>query len=423
MDEQTVQRVEAVAAELLGAGMSRAGVVELLESMQAVASLEPQALAPKLASTRVVVKGLKIRRTSSVNMMCSAAARAALAQRSDAAFAASCAVFAELCAAATDSHDVAAHGKTAAIWRVCEFDLEDLFFKVEASELQAVFSALQTHMGWSPKQAADALLLREWSGYWRRKRETLLETTGHHIKAMADLLRYVLASELLPACQQLAQTGLAPEMRLAVIKVAQKCCWKGWRTAISSLAMLNTLLGSWPAAAEAAVEDSELFVLPKTAAMHRIISGLSTAGLEPTHLLPLISHIAGKPWLHREQALAAIAEQLYDGDWRAAALKCLQEPALTDPVSLDRLQHALDRLQRMGAEVASDRGRERVLQFVKGQRGAAQTWRITVPEGTSAEARQAAAVAALEAEGFRAVGGQAAQIVSQLAEVSREAGQ
>ena len=57
MDEQTVQRVEAVAAELLGAGMSRAGVVELLESMQAVASLEPQALAPKLASTRVVVKG------------------------------------------------------------------------------------------------------------------------------------------------------------------------------------------------------------------------------------------------------------------------------------------------------------------------------------------------------------------------------
>ena len=235
--------------------------------------------------------------------------------------------------------------------------------------------------------------------------------------------RYVLASELLPACQQLAQTGLAPEMRLAVIKVAQKCCWKGWRTAISSLAMLNTLLGSWPAAAEAAVEDSELFVLPKTAAMHRIISGLSTAGLEPTHLLPLISHIAGKPWLHREQALAAIAEQLYDGDWRAAALKCLQEPALTDPVSLDRLQHALDRLQRMGAEVASDRGRERVLQFVKGQRGAAQTWRITVPEGTSAEARQAATVAALEAEGFRAVGGQAAQIVSQLAEVSREAGQ
>lgn len=231
-------------------------------------------------------------------------------------------------------------------------------------------------------------------------------------------------SELMLACQQLGQSGVAPELRLAVIKAAQKLCWSGWRKFDSSLAMLNTVLDSWQAAAEAVAADSDLLDIVETAAMQRIITGLSTAELEQSQLLLLIKQTVGQYFrVQRDAAFAAIAEQLYGGDWRGAAQQCLQEPALTDAASLDRLQHALDSLQRMGAEVASDYGRERVLQFVRGQRGTAQTWRITVPEGTSAEARRAAAVAALEAAGFRAVGGQAAQVVGQLAEVSREAEQ
>jgi len=47
-------------------------------------------------------------------------------------------------------------------------------------------------MGWSPKQAADALLsLRwDWSNWeYKQRREALLQTTGQQIEAMAELLR------------------------------------------------------------------------------------------------------------------------------------------------------------------------------------------------------------------------------------------
>ncbi len=69
-------------------------------------------------------------------------------------------------------------------------------------------------------------------------------------------------------------------------------------------------------------------------------------------------------------------------------------------------------------QVANECGRERVLRFVRGKMlDAAQAWRITVPAGTPAEEWRAAAVAMLEAEGFRAVGGRAQQAVNQLAQV------
>lgn len=57
-----------------------------------------------------------------------------------------------------------------------------------------------------------------------------------------------------------------------------------------------------------------------------MVAGLSTAGLERWQLLLLAS---GAARYHNHAAtLADVAEQLYGGDWRAAALKCLQEPDL-----------------------------------------------------------------------------------------------
>lgn len=57
MDEQAASRVEALAAKLLGAGMTRAAVVKLLASPQSIAALEPPQLAPKLASARAFIRG------------------------------------------------------------------------------------------------------------------------------------------------------------------------------------------------------------------------------------------------------------------------------------------------------------------------------------------------------------------------------
>ncbi len=57
LNEQTAQQIEAVAAELLAAGMTKAAVVKLLDSQHDIVTLEPQALAPKLASVRAFLRG------------------------------------------------------------------------------------------------------------------------------------------------------------------------------------------------------------------------------------------------------------------------------------------------------------------------------------------------------------------------------
>ncbi len=55
-DEQTSNQIEVVAAQLLGAGMTRAAVVELFNSQPNILSLDPSTLAPKLASGRAFLK-------------------------------------------------------------------------------------------------------------------------------------------------------------------------------------------------------------------------------------------------------------------------------------------------------------------------------------------------------------------------------
>lgn len=59
LDEQAVSRVEALAAELLGAGMTRAAVVKLLDGPQSLVALEPPQLAPKLATARAFIRGAR----------------------------------------------------------------------------------------------------------------------------------------------------------------------------------------------------------------------------------------------------------------------------------------------------------------------------------------------------------------------------
>ncbi|KAI7836539.1 hypothetical protein COHA_009604 [Chlorella ohadii] len=248
------------------------------------------------------------------------------------------------------------------------------------------------------------------SGNWRAAADAAAEQL--RLLQLADQG----SPELQGACQQLAQTGLEPELRLALVTAAQQHSRGNLHVAVASLDMLRTLLGSWPAAAEAALADHSLLGLRDTPVVRRIVAGLSTAGLYNSQLLRLAQDAACYP--HRAEAAAAIAEQLHSSDWRSAALKLVQAPALANSGSLDRLQRALRTLQQLGAEVANDRGRERVLQYVGGDLAGAQAWRITVPAGTPAEERQAAAEAALEAAGFRAVGGRAAEVVSQLVEGS-----
>ncbi len=216
------------------------------------------------------------------------------------------------------------------------------------------------------------------------------------------------AGVLLAACQQLAQTGLEPGTRLAIVEEALKLGKSRWDALEPSLTMLHTLLGSWQAVAEAGVADFRLLDLPSTAAARRIVAGLSTAGLEQNQLLELVKAL---PYT-QEDAFVAFAEQQHGGDWRAAALAWLQASS----ASLDRLWRTLQPLQQLGLEVANEHGRERMLQFVD-RRAEMGMWYITVPHGTPAAERRAAVEAALEAEGFRAVGGRAAEVVSQLAEV------
>ncbi len=245
VDEQIQTQNEAVAVELLGAGTTRAAVVSLLEHRESMASLDPQCLAPKLASARAFLSGkcndetnvrprvcehgrhaschqfqkhpkmferllnlfrtkqcvladsprcagVQLNRASSLNKMCAAAACATRAQRSNADFAASCAVLAELCAAANSSTGtgLATEAKATVMGLVSEGALVDLFCEADAAAVHAVFRALHTHMGWSPQQAGKALLgMRPefWlpEDAWR----ALLRTSGQHIEAMGVLLR------------------------------------------------------------------------------------------------------------------------------------------------------------------------------------------------------------------------------------------
>ncbi len=72
---------------------------------------------------------------------------------------------------------------------------------------------------------------------------------------------------LLGACRQLAGTGIDPESLQELVREVKTRPWLPWQTVFASLEMLSQLLGSWQAAAEAALADDKLFKLPETAVM------------------------------------------------------------------------------------------------------------------------------------------------------------
>lgn len=92
-----------------------------------------------------------------MNRMCHAAAAAELAQRSNAAFEASCATLAELCVAISPGPS-AADSKSVVLAQTAQADLSDVVCHPDGNQLLAVFRALHTHLGWSEQVAAEALL-------------------------------------------------------------------------------------------------------------------------------------------------------------------------------------------------------------------------------------------------------------------------
>lgn len=182
------------------------------------------------------------------------------------------------------------------------------------------------------------------------------------------------------------------------------------------MGILREMLGGWRAAAEVALSDTRPFVLvlPTGQEMRRIAAGLGSAGLSCHQLLEL----AWAAILHSNHlgTFITMAEQLYNGDWRAAALTFLAEQRTLERC-LHYLPPALDSLRQMGLEVANERGRERVLQCIRnGQLGL--DFSPAIPPGAPAAERRSAAAAALEAEGFSATGGEAGLALDRLAAVS-----
>lgn len=138
--------------------------------------------------------------------MCHAAAAAELAQRSGAAFEASCGLLAELCAAASPGSAVA-DSKSTVLALMWEAELSDLVCHPDSNQLLAACWALHTHLGWSEQEVALALLglAASQSGHgspegslycgsvfgWQgaNMRRSLLRATAEHIEAVAGLLR------------------------------------------------------------------------------------------------------------------------------------------------------------------------------------------------------------------------------------------
>ena len=148
---------------------------------------------------------------------------------------------------------------------------------------------------------------------------------------------------------------------------------------------------------------------------------LGAAGLEHRTLIQL-AHIAAEQHLGGDDGMTrfrTLAERLYGGDWHAAALRFLQEKRRLVRY-LCRLKPVQDRLDELGFKVANQRGRERVLSYVKGR---PETWSISIPAGTPDSERLAAVEAALEQQGFEATCGLAQVLVAMLAEVSRGGGE
>lgn len=232
-------RVAAVAARLLRAGMSRAGAVRLLRDRPGLLDADQRLLAAHMDVVRGVTRGAPLRRgvvwcgaedgwigdstrgavcstestpgrpcplagahskrISLSNRLGSAAADAALARRPPEAFAASCKLVAELAAAAEPFEPRAC--SFGDVLRQCTGDRVAwlLSGQRDPAELRAVFGALQQRLGWTAQQAGSALLglgLRFASarGCWRATSQGVLplqlhRTTVQHVELVGDVLR------------------------------------------------------------------------------------------------------------------------------------------------------------------------------------------------------------------------------------------
>lgn len=96
--------------------------------------------------------GVKRNKTTACNRMCRGAAAAALAGLADPTFYASCCALAQLLAAADSKACIGA-----TLTEVQDSVVVDLC-KRHGRDLLALFNALQSHLDWSPHQAAAALL-------------------------------------------------------------------------------------------------------------------------------------------------------------------------------------------------------------------------------------------------------------------------
>lgn len=183
---------------------------------------------------------------------------------------------------------------------------------------------------------------------------------------------------------------------------------------VGSLAVLQQMLGSWHAAAEAVLSNPALQRLPTGPEVDRIAAGLGAAGLSHEQLLELARAAVSQPdQLHK---FTTLAERLYSGDWRGAALKFLAERQALERC-LCSLRPALNELRQLGLRVVNERGRERVLWYIEGKQDS-MGWSMAIPPGTPAAKRRAAAAAALKAEGFRATGKVAKAALDRLVVVS-----
>ncbi|PRW20913.1 hypothetical protein C2E21_8607 [Chlorella sorokiniana] len=243
--------------------------------------------------------------------------------------------------------------------------------------------------------------------------------------------------------QQLGQLGLRRGDLLRLAESAAKQPEEFER----SLCRLTLLLGDAETAARMAGFDRSLLRMPAVDAELRQAFGQAVAaGASRWHLLQVIKATRGDSWQLRHlgqhfqqlaaaglrprqlfeltqafgrspdavSQFAAMAEGLFGGDWRAAATALLADAADL-ATRLPAIQRAVESMATCGLEVAGKQGSQRVLDaLAAGKAGSLPSWRVSIPEGTPAEERRAAAEAALAAVGFRAVEGQALRAREQL---------
>ena len=239
---------------------------------------------------------------------------------------------------------------------------------VPAGQLEQLATALQLPSTNAACFVSSMQLLHQLLGSWPAAAEAAAADTS-----LLELADSLLAEHERRPCDeaiagfgsqlQAMATGREQLLRLAKCLLPRGgrrvSCWQ----AQGSLALLATLLGSQQAALEAAEGNRELLCLhPASRDMQTVFARLGPAGLSQEQLVQL----AGICLRYSTQVdrLIWLADELYGGDWRAAALEFLRRWQVYVRC-LCFLRPALDALRCTGLEAANEEGRRRVLQLVK----------------------------------------------------------